>query len=123
MRARVLLLTVAAVGPGGCGGAQRGTAEVARAAGEVIAAGESGARADGAAALYLELAERELAEARLKLRVGDGEGARVWANRAGADAGLSRSMAVEAATRGAALRSEDDAEAISRELDRGGGGR
>ncbi len=113
MGAPCLLLAAAL---GACCGSVEVVA-VTQAGREVLAAVEAGARADSEAAYYLALAEGELARASVQLRVGDAAGARGLAARAGADAGVARMLAVEAATRGAALRSEDQAEAIWRALD------
>ncbi len=122
MGSRVRLITVVAGAPalGACGGAAQGTAPVVRVADEVRAANEAGAHEDPRAAGSLDLAEGELSRARVELGAGDVAGARAWAERARADAGLSRMLAIEAATRGAAQRSEDDALALSRALDDGG---
>ena len=98
-----------------CGSAE--VAAVSRAAREVRAATDAGAREQSQAAYFLALASSELARADVQLRVGDAEGARSFAARARADAALARMLAIEAAARGAALRSEDDAEALSRALD------
>src|SRR4051812_5830726 len=94
-RAELLLITVASVAPVACGGAGRGTAEVARAARQLDAAGEAGAREDPQASYYLDLAEREIHRARVQARLGDAEGARGWAARAGCDAELARMLAIE----------------------------
>jgi hypothetical protein len=120
MGTRVLLITVVAAALGACGGAAESSVEVVRAAAAVRAAGEAGARGSLEAAGSLELAERELRWAQAQLQVGDVEGARSWAGRARADAGLSRMQAIEAATRGAAQRSEDCAQALSQALDERG---
>jgi hypothetical protein len=103
-------------------------AEVARATQGVRAAYEAGASEAPRPGVYLGLAERELARALGQLRVHDAGGARGWARRAWADAEIARLLAIEAATRGAAQHTEDEAEAISRSLDaeawgppRGGG--
>ncbi len=90
---------------------------MSRAAREVRDAAEAGAREQSEAGYFLALASSELARAQVQLRVGDGEGARSLAARARADAGLARMLAIEAAARGAALHSEDDAEALFRALD------
>jgi len=116
-RAGVLLLTLASAAPAACGGVERAPAEVAGAVREVSAAGEAGAREDPRASYFLELARRELYRARVQARVGDAEGARGWAARAGADAEVARMMAIETATRGAAQRTEDQAEELSRAID------
>lgn len=121
MVARGILITVVAGALGACGGAAQGTVEVARAAGAMGAAREAGASQVPQAAGALDLAERELRRARAQLEVGDVEGARTWAARARADAGLSRMLAIEAATRGAAQRSEASALSLSQALENGGG--
>jgi hypothetical protein len=118
MRAPVLALTLASATAGGCGGVPQGAADVDQAARELHAAEEAGAREDAQASYYLDLGERELRHARGQLGVGDVEGARSWAARAGADAQLAAMMAIEEATRGAAQRSADEAEAIARGLRR-----
>jgi hypothetical protein len=118
MRAGVVLVTVAVASTAACGGTGRRSVDVVQAARRVHAAGEAGAREDPRAAYYLELAERELRRAELQARVGDDEGALGWAGRAGADAEVARLLAIEAATRGAAQRTEDQADAVSRALGR-----
>jgi hypothetical protein len=122
MRARffVIVSTAASVSAA-CGGVERGPAEVAGATRTLSAAEEAGAPEDPRAGYFLDLARRELYRARVQARLGDGEGARAWADRATADADVARMMAIEAATREAARRTEADAEAIS--LPRGGGAR
>ncbi len=107
-----------------CGACGAGPAAVAAGAvaeppRAVQAAGEAGAHEEAVAGDYLERAERELLRASVALRSGDPEGARSLGDRAGADAAVATMLAAEAAARGAALRSEDDAEALSRALDRG----
>lgn len=77
----------------------------------------AGGLEEPSAAYYLSLAKRELARARVLSRAGDVEGAHSWARRAAADADVARMLAVEATLRGAARRTEDDAEALSRELE------
>jgi len=64
----------------------------------------------------LALAERELGRARILAEAGDVAGARGWARRAAADADVARMLAIGASVRAAARRSEDDAEAIDRDL-------
>src|SRR5215468_830114 len=108
-RMRAGVVTVAAVAAAACGGVEYRSGDVVQAARGVGAAAEAGAREDPRAAYYLELAERELLRADLQGRVGDEEGARGWANRAAADAEVARLLAIEAATRGAAQRTEDQA--------------
>lgn len=77
---------------------------------------DMGGREDPAAARYLALAERELGRARILAEAGDVAGARGWARRAAADADVARMLAIGASVRAAARRSEDDAEAIDRDL-------
>jgi hypothetical protein len=117
MGARVFLITVAVAALEACGGAAQDMVEVTRAAAAVRAAGEAGARDAPRAASSLELAEHELRRARTQLGVGDVAGARSFADRACADAELARMLAIEAATRDAAQRSEDFAQDLSRALD------
>jgi hypothetical protein len=121
MRARLLLLAVltAALGACGAGPSANAVAAVDRASRSVQAADEAGARADAMAGDYLERAERELHRAGVQLRAGDPEGAQSFGDRAGADAAVARMLAILAAARDAAQRSDDDAEALSRALDRG----
>jgi len=111
-----VVLALAAVGAlaSACGGTDPGRAAVARAGRELRAASEAGAREDALASSYLDLAAHELDEARLRLRVGDGEGARCLAARAEADAELAATAAAEAATRGAVERTEEAARALLR---------
>lgn len=91
--------------------------EADRAASAIGEAGAAGGREDPGAAHYLALAERELARTRLLLRVGDAQGARSWARRALADADVARMLSLEATVRAAAQRTEQDAQALSLELD------
>jgi hypothetical protein len=93
--------------------------EVARATLSVHAADEAGAREAPEAGYYLGIAERELDRALGQLRVHDAQGARGWARRAWADAEVARLLSIEAATRGAAQHTEDDAERILRARDAG----
>jgi hypothetical protein len=80
-------------------------------------AGEAGGREDPAALYYLDLADRELLRARVLVEARDPEGARRWARRAEADADVARLLAVEAAARAAALRTEEHAAALFRTLE------
>src|SRR5262245_57013165 len=91
--------------------------DATRAGAFIREAGEAGGREDPGAAYYLALADRELARALVLIRVHDAEGARSWARRAAADADVARMLAIEAATRRAAERTEADADALARELD------
>jgi hypothetical protein len=118
MRAGVVLVTAATASAAACGGAEPRSVDVVQAARRVSAAGEAGAREDPRAAWYLDLAERELRRAEIQAGVSDEEGARGWAARAGADAEVARLLAIEAATRGAAQRTEEQAETLSRALGR-----
>jgi hypothetical protein len=111
----LLPATVALVACGHAAGIEG--AEVARATRGVRAAYEAGAYEAPGPGFYLELAESELDRAVGQLRVRDAAGARGWARRAWADAEVARLLAIEAATRGAAQHTEDEAEAISRALD------
>jgi hypothetical protein len=111
---------VALVACGRAGGIE--AAEVDGAVRGVRAADEAGAREDPQAGYYLGLAERELGRAVGQLRVRDAGGARGWARRAWADAEVARMLAIEAETRGAAQRTEADADAISRAIDASGRG-
>jgi hypothetical protein len=72
---------------------------------------------DPGAAYYLTLASRELARARALQGLHDVDGTRGWARRAQADADVARMRGVEAATRAAAQRTEDDAMAIERAIE------
>jgi hypothetical protein len=81
-------------------------------------AAAAGGREDPAASHYLALAERELSRAEILWRVRDAEGARSWARRAAADADVARLLALEVALRDAARRTEADAEALYRKLER-----
>jgi hypothetical protein len=98
----------------GCAPLDAGPARAAEAS--IRETTEAGGREDPAAAAYLALAERELARARMLAGAGDGAGARGWARRAAADADVARMLAIGASVRASARRSEDDAEAIFREL-------
>jgi hypothetical protein len=89
-----------------------GRAEAAVGDAEGMAAPE-----DLGAQYYLGLARRELVRARALLRIHDVEGGRGWARRAQADADVARMLAVEAAARDAARRTEDDATLLERALD------
>lgn len=80
-------------------------------------AGEAGGREDPAALYYLEQADRALGRARALVAARDPEGARSWARRAEADADVARMLAVEAAARAAALRTEEHAAALFRALE------
>jgi hypothetical protein len=93
--------------------------EATRAEALIQEACQAGGREDPGAAYYLALAERELARARLLVRVRDAAGARGWARRAAADGDVARMLALEVAVRGAAARTEADASALSRALDEG----
>ncbi len=115
MRAPVLALTFASAA-GGCVGGPRGAAEVGRAGREVRAAEEAGAREEPRASYFLELAEHELRRARGQLDAGDVGARGAWAARAEADAEVAAMTAIEAATRGAAQRTEAEAEALARGL-------
>jgi hypothetical protein len=89
-----------------------GSAQAALSGAQEIVAPE-----DPGAAYYLTLASRELARGRALQGIHDVEGARGWARRAQADADVARMLAVEAATRGAAQRTEDDAMALERAIE------
>lgn len=80
---------------------------------------EAGGREDPSAAYYLELAERELARARLLVRAHDAEGARSFARLARADAEVARLCAIEAAALDAARRTEADAMELERRIEAG----
>lgn len=105
--------TLAAVGPG-CVPLDAGPARAAEAL--IRETTEAGGREDPAAAWYLARAEQELARAKMLAGAGDAAGARGWARRAAADADVARMLAIGAATRASARRTEDDAEAIFRDL-------
>jgi hypothetical protein len=93
--------------------------DLGRAEAALDGAQEMAAPEDPGAAYYLDLASRELARGRALERIRDVEGARGWARRAQADADVARMLAVEAATRSAAQRTEDDARAIARAIEAG----
>lgn len=111
-----MLLACAAAAVGGCAGTARGRVEVARAEHGIASAEEAGARKDVLAASHLAIARRQLARARMLAEAGDAQGAEVWAKRALADAELARMLAIEAATRAAAERAEEEANDLSRRL-------
>jgi hypothetical protein len=93
--------------------------ELGRAEADLESAKELALPEDPAAEYYLGLASRELARGRALERVHDLEGARGWARRAQADADVARMLAVEAAARGAAQRTEDDAMTLERAIEAG----
>ena len=101
---------------GGCVQSARAP-ELGRAEAAVASAEEMVAPEDPGAAYYLDLASRELARGRALQGLHDVEGARGWARRAQADADVARMLAVEAVTRGAAQRTEDDAMALERAIE------
>ncbi|MFT3768688.1 MAG: hypothetical protein QM820_24845 [Minicystis sp.] len=80
-------------------------------------AGEAGGSADPTASYYLALAQRALTRAEVLARVGDAVGAESWARRARADAEVARLLAIEAAVRQAAQRTEDHAAALYQKLE------
>ena len=90
VRAGLALLSVAAVA---CGGAQLNQARVAETQSSVRAAEAVGANDQPKAALHLQLARDEMAEAQRLAKDGDEENAELVLNRARADAELALQLA------------------------------
>jgi hypothetical protein len=103
----------------GCVVAPARAPELGRADAAVRGAEEIAAPEDPGAVYYLELASRELARGQRLARLHDVEGARGWARRAEADADVARMLAIEAAARSAAQRTEDDAMTLEHAIEAG----
>lgn len=101
---------------GGC--AARGTAapEIRDASQALETANGTDARSLVASSLYMELADRELVEARDLAAAGDLAGARGTALRAKADAMVAATIARQIAARDAARRTMDEASALEERL-------
>ncbi len=101
-----------------CGGAAPPNERLASAEGALQAAQEAGARGIPQAALYLKLAERQLAKAKVLVKDGANERARLLLIRAEADAELARFLAREQKTVAESQAALKEAEQLKAELQR-----
>jgi len=101
-----------------CGGAAPPNERLASAEGALQAAQEAGARGIPQAALYLKLAERQLAKAKALMKDGSNERARLLLIRAEADADLARFLAREQKTVAESQAAIKEAEQLKAELNR-----
>jgi hypothetical protein len=90
-----LVTALMAVLAAGCGGAAPPNERLASAEGALEAAQEAGARGIPQAALYLKLAERQLGKAKVLMKDGSNDRAKLMLIRAEADAELARFLARE----------------------------
>jgi hypothetical protein len=102
----------------GCGGAAPPNERLASAEGALQAAQEAGARGTPQASLYLKLAERQLGKAKVLMRDGSNERARLLLIRAEADAELARFLAREQTMVAESQAALKEAEQLKAELNR-----
>ncbi|HET7504282.1 MAG TPA: hypothetical protein VFK02_24845 [Kofleriaceae bacterium] len=109
------VLVVAALGLGGCGGAQRPDARIATSQGAIRGAEEAGAQSVPQAALHLKLAEEEREHALELVKSGENHRAELLLARAEADAELALALARQAAAAAEAEKADEELQAISRQ--------
>lgn len=103
-----------------CGGPPAPTTELTEAKAAMRAADEVGAEDTPEAALYLKMARDNIATAERAIDADDSDAARLYLERAAADAELAIALAKEAAARNSAQAAMRKVEAVRADLDAAG---